>query len=160
MKFRFTSSNNTRFPYATPSNETDDLIEEEGLLLRAADLIGQLGDPNYIRKSNALFHEFEEIGLNKTLGYATPADIVYKFPQFYFSNVAPQIQKLVATPIAEIEQLIAELQQAKAYLQSECERLEQETARYLSLTQLASETTTVISDSISQWHPARSDQRS
>jgi hypothetical protein len=76
------------------------------------------------------------------------------------NDVAPQIQKLVATPIAEIEQLIAELQQAKAYLQSECERLEQETARYVSLTQLASETTTVISDSISQWHPARSDQRS
>jgi hypothetical protein len=82
----------TRFPYATPSNETDDLIEEEGLLLQAADLIGQLGDPNYIRKSNALFHEFEEIGLNKTLGYATPADIVYRFPQFYLKNVAPQIQ--------------------------------------------------------------------
>ena len=76
------------------------------------------------------------------------------------TDVAPQIQKLVATPIAEIEQLIAELQQAKAYLQSECERLEQETARYVSLTQLASETTTLISDSISQWHPARSDQRS
>jgi hypothetical protein len=83
----------TRFPYATtPRADTDDLNEEEGLLLRAADLIGQLGDPNYIRKSNALFHEFEEIGLNKQLGYATPADIVYKFPQFYWTNVAPQIQ--------------------------------------------------------------------
>ena len=76
-------------------NEADDLKDEEGLLLRAADLIGQLGDPNYIRKSNALFHEFEEIGLNKKLGYATPADIVYKFPQFYFSNVAPQIQQAI-----------------------------------------------------------------
>ena len=74
------------------SGDVDDLNEEEGLLLRAADLIGQLGDPNYMRKSNALFHEFEEIGLNKTLGYATPADIVYKFPQFYWTNVAPQIQ--------------------------------------------------------------------
>jgi hypothetical protein len=83
----------TRFPYATtPSADTDDLNEEEGLLLRAADLIGQLGDPNYMRKSNALFYEFEETGLNKTLGYATPADIVYKFPQFYWTNVAPQIQ--------------------------------------------------------------------
>jgi hypothetical protein len=82
----------TRFPYVdTPKEEIDDLNEEEGLLLRAADLIGQLGDPNYMRKSNALFHEFEEIGLNKTLGYATPADIVYKFPQFYWTNVAPQI---------------------------------------------------------------------
>jgi len=83
----------TRFPYLdTPKRDTDDLNEEEGLLLRAADLIGQLGDPNYMRKSNALFHEFEETGLNKTLGYATPADIVYKFPQFYWTNVAPQIQ--------------------------------------------------------------------
>ncbi|MBR1211247.1 metal-dependent phosphohydrolase [Bradyrhizobium sp. JYMT SZCCT0180] len=83
----------TRFPYeTTPKADTDDLNEEEGLLLRAADLIGQLGDPNYMRKSNALFYEFEEIGLNNRLGYATPADIVYKFPQFYLTNVAPQIQ--------------------------------------------------------------------
>ena len=37
---------------------------------------------------------------------ATPLDI----------DVAPQIQKLVAAPIAEMERLIAELQQAKAYL--------------------------------------------
>ena len=65
----------TRFPYASSSN--DDLIEEEGLLLRAADLIGQLGDPNYLKKANALFYEFEEIGLNKKLGYDTPADVVY-----------------------------------------------------------------------------------
>ena len=62
------------------------------MLLRAADLIGQLGDPNYLRKANALFYEFEEIGLNKKLGYETPADVVYKYPQFYWSNVAPQIQ--------------------------------------------------------------------
>jgi hypothetical protein len=55
------------FPYAAASNgEVDDLKEEEGLLLRAADLVGQLGDPNYMRKPNALFHQFEEIGLNKT----------------------------------------------------------------------------------------------
>ena len=30
--------------------ETEESIEEEGSLLRAADLIGQLGDPNYLRK--------------------------------------------------------------------------------------------------------------
>jgi hypothetical protein len=83
----------TRFPYASSSN--DDLIEEEGLLLRAADLIGQLGDPHYMKKANALFYEFEEIGLNKTLGYNTPADIVYKYPQFYWNNVAPQIQTAI-----------------------------------------------------------------
>jgi hypothetical protein len=51
------------------------------------------------------------------------------------------------------------LGQAKAHLQSECERIEQEAACYVSLTQSALETTTIISDSISQWHPAH-DQRS
>ena len=86
----------TRFPYPSPKNHTvDDLNEEEGLLLRAADLIGQLGDPNYMRKANALFYEFEEIGLNETLGYETPADVVYKYPQFYWSNVAPQISDAI-----------------------------------------------------------------
>jgi len=83
----------TRFPYTASSN--DDLVEEEGLLLRAADLIGQLGDPNYMKKSNALFYEFEEVGLNKKLGYDTPADVVYKYPQFYWQNVAPQIQTAI-----------------------------------------------------------------
>jgi hypothetical protein len=84
----------TRFPYVdAPSN--DELIEEEGLLLRAADLIGQLGDPNYLKKANALFYEFEEIGMNRTLGYETPADVVYKYPQFYWNNVAPQIQMAI-----------------------------------------------------------------
>jgi hypothetical protein len=83
----------TRFPYTASSN--DELIDEEGMLLRAADLIGQLGDPNYLRKSNALFYEFEEIGLNKQLGYETPADVVYKYPPFYWNNVAPQIQAAI-----------------------------------------------------------------
>src|SRR5262245_26328895 len=83
----------TRFPYTDSSN--DELVEEEGMLLRAADLIGQLGDPNYLKKSNALFYEFEEIGLNKQLGYETPADVVYKYPQFYWNNVAPQIQSAI-----------------------------------------------------------------
>jgi hypothetical protein len=88
----------TRFPYPSPSSNNgpvDDLNEEEGLLLRAADLIGQLGDPNYMRKANALFYEFEEIGLNEKLGYKTPADVVYKYPQFYWKNVAPQIQTAI-----------------------------------------------------------------
>ena len=86
----------TRFPYLpSQTDELDDLQEEEGLLLRAADLIGQLGDPNYMRKANALFREFEEIGLNKSLGYDTPADVIYKYPQFYWTHVAPQVQAAI-----------------------------------------------------------------
>ena len=76
------------------SNDGDDLNEEEGLLLRAADLIGQLGDPNYMRNPTRC-STIRGIGLNKTLGYETPADVVYKFPQFYWNNVAPQIQTAI-----------------------------------------------------------------
>jgi len=37
--------------------------------VRAADLIGQLGDPHHPRKANALYYEFEEVGMNRQLGY-------------------------------------------------------------------------------------------
>jgi len=66
--------------------------DEEASIVRAADFIGQLGDPNYIRKANALYHEFEEVGMNRQLGYESPADIVNRYPQFYWSSVAPHIQ--------------------------------------------------------------------
>jgi len=83
----------TRFPYAPLTDENE--IDEEGALLRAADLIGQLGDPHYLRKANALYHEFEEIGLNRQLGYESPADIVNKYPQFYWKSISPHIQAAV-----------------------------------------------------------------
>jgi hypothetical protein len=84
----------TRFPYSSPSEEKED-VDEEGALLRAADLIGQLGDPHYLRKANALYYEFEEIGLNKQLGYESPADVVDKYPQFYWNRISPHIQAAI-----------------------------------------------------------------
>ena len=57
----------TRFPFSSAPDDQN--IGEWAALLRAADLIGQLGDPHYLRKTNALFYEFEEIGLNRQLGY-------------------------------------------------------------------------------------------
>ena len=65
---------------------------EEASIVRAADFIGQLGDPNYLRKANALYYEFEEVGINRQLGYDSPADIVNRYPQFYWNSVAPHIQ--------------------------------------------------------------------
>jgi hypothetical protein len=67
-------------------------FDEEATIVRAADFIGQLGDPNYIRKANALYYEFEEVGINRQLGYDSPADIVNRYPQFYWNCVAPHIQ--------------------------------------------------------------------
>jgi hypothetical protein len=77
----------TRFP---PREGQE--FDEEASIVRAADFIGQLGDPNYIRKANALYHEFEEVGMNRQLGYESPADIVNRYPQFYWNIVAPHIQ--------------------------------------------------------------------
>ena len=80
----------TRFP---PGEGEE--YDEEALILRAADFIGQLGDPNYIRKANALYHEFEEVGMNRQLGYESPADIIDRYPQFYWNSVAPHIQTAI-----------------------------------------------------------------
>jgi len=82
----------TRFP---ASSEADDPENEEGSLLRAADLIGQLGDPHYLRKANALYYEFEEVGMNKQLGYTSPADLVNLYSQFYWNSVSPHIQTAI-----------------------------------------------------------------
>jgi len=65
--------------------------DEEASIARAADFIGQLGDPNYIRKANALYCEFEEVGINRQLGYESAADIIEQYPQFYWNSVAPHI---------------------------------------------------------------------
>ena len=83
----------TRFPVAARADDEDD--NEEGLLVRAADLIGQLGDPHYLRKANALYYEFEEVGMNKQLGYTSPADLTDLYPQFYWNSVSPHIQTAI-----------------------------------------------------------------
>jgi hypothetical protein len=82
----------TRFPSAVVPEDKD---SEEGSLVRAADLIGQLGDPHYLRKANALYYEFEEVGMNKQLGYGSPADLTDLYPQFYYNSVSPHIQKAI-----------------------------------------------------------------
>jgi hypothetical protein len=82
----------TRFPSAI---EPDGQNAEEGSLVRAADLIGQLGDPHYLRKANALYYEFEEAGMNKQLGYGSPADLTDLYPQFYYNSVSPHIQTAI-----------------------------------------------------------------
>jgi len=82
----------TRFP---PSHGADDSDSEEGMLVRAADLIGQLGDPQYLRKANALYYEFEEVGMNKQLGYTSPADLTDLYPQFYWSSISAHIQSAI-----------------------------------------------------------------
>ena len=82
----------TRFP---STHGADDSDGEEGMLVRAANLIGQLGDPQYLRKANALYYEFEEVGMNKQLGYTSPADLIDLYPKFYWNSVAAHIQSAI-----------------------------------------------------------------
>jgi hypothetical protein len=79
----------TRFPVPDDLDHAE--TDTEAGLLRAADLIGQLGDPFYLRKLSALFHEFAETGVNERLGYSSPADVAERYPRFFWSKVEPFI---------------------------------------------------------------------
>jgi hypothetical protein len=79
----------TRFPI--PDDDDHSETETEAGLLRAADLIGQLADPMYPRKINALFYEFAETGVNEKLGYSSPADLAQRYPAFFWTKVEPYI---------------------------------------------------------------------
>ncbi|MEO1067713.1 MAG: metal-dependent phosphohydrolase [Cyanobacteria bacterium J06638_6] len=80
----------TRFPVPNEARYDDTL--SYGGLCRAADLLGQLSDPQYLHKLPALFQEFEETGINQTLGFRTPADLRFHYPHVYWHGVYPYIQ--------------------------------------------------------------------
>lgn len=79
----------TRFPIPCDSDHAD--TAGEAALVRAADLVGQLGDPNHARKLNALFFEFSETGFNERFGYRSPADLAEQYPRFFWSKVEPYL---------------------------------------------------------------------
>ena len=90
----------TRFP--VPHDPRFSCTDSEPALVRAADLIGQMGDPFYHRKINCLYCEFVETGLAQQLGYECPMDLVEKYPQFFWSQVQPHI----GTALRYLEQTI------------------------------------------------------
>lgn len=79
----------TRFPVPAENERTTE--SEYPALLRASDLIGQLADPNYMRKGPALFMEFVETGTAKDLGYRTAAELRAAYPKFFWTSVSPYI---------------------------------------------------------------------
>ena len=70
------------------------------------------------------------------------------------TEIAPIIQKLGATSIADIDNLVSELQEARDYLQSEGERIRAETVRYTALTGAASASVKIILDALRAWRTA------
>jgi hypothetical protein len=79
-------------------------------------------------------------------------------------DIAPLVEKIGATSIAEVEKLIGELQAAKDFLESEGERVQREAEHYTTLTQMASASVKIIADTVAGWreagHPLRDHSRS
>lgn len=84
----------TRFP--VPAENERNTESDYPALLRASDLIGQLADPNYMRKGPALFSEFAETGMNEKLGYGTAAELRAAYPKFFWSTVSPHVAEALS----------------------------------------------------------------
>jgi hypothetical protein len=80
----------TRFP--VPKSSDYSATGDFPGLVRAADLVGQLADPRYMRKLAALFWEFHETGTNAALGYAHPDDLRRGYPGFFWNVVSPFVK--------------------------------------------------------------------
>jgi hypothetical protein len=76
----------THFPIPKDADHAETNSE-----VRAADLIGQLGDPLCPSKLNALYYEFLEIDRLKQVGYETSADMIACYPTFFWNAVEPYI---------------------------------------------------------------------
>ena len=80
----------TRFP--VPESDDNQQTDTEAGLVRAADLIGQLADPSYLRKTTHLFMEFKETGMAESLGYETAADLADAYPNFFWKVARPYLE--------------------------------------------------------------------
>lgn len=80
----------TRFPVPDTSDHQE--TDTEAGLVRAADLIGQLGDPDHLRRLTGLYYEFFETGIAEKLGYTSPADLADDYPAFFWNVARPYLK--------------------------------------------------------------------
>ena len=79
----------TRFPI--PDDEFHQDTTSLRAMLRSADLIGQLGDPGYLRKLPALYYEFHELGTLDNIGCSSPTEMRHNYSGFYWNVVRPYV---------------------------------------------------------------------
>jgi len=82
---------NTRFPAPPEVRETPRSRLSWPDMVRAADLIGQLADPNYLRKLPALYEEFLECGTAEVMGLKNYHGLIEQFPSFIGKMVRPLV---------------------------------------------------------------------
>lgn len=61
---------------------------ETGYILGTADYLGQMSDPDYLRKLPLLYMEYEEAGVS---GYTSAEDLIKKTPQFFEDSVMKRL---------------------------------------------------------------------
>jgi hypothetical protein len=112
---------NTRFPPPPEVRETPRSRHSWPDMVRAADLIGQLADPNYLRKLPALYEEFLECGTADVMGLKNYRGLLQQFPNFVSQMIRPLVgEGFVALGAAPNGQRwIESLNQSIAY----CEKL-------------------------------------
>ncbi|MEZ5596218.1 MAG: hypothetical protein R3E84_07485 [Pseudomonadales bacterium] len=79
----------TRFP--VPKKEEYQKLDSFGALVRSADLLGQMADPQYLKKLSRLFAEFIETGEAARQGFKTPGELRAKFSGFFNAQVRPYV---------------------------------------------------------------------
>ena len=79
----------TRFP--VPNEPRYQVTDDLPGLVRAADLIGQMADPQYLQKLSRLFAEFVETGEAARMGFQHAAALRAGFPEFFYNQVQPYI---------------------------------------------------------------------
>ena len=84
----------TRFP--VPAGGAYLVADSLAGLVRAADLIGQMADPQYLQKLSRLYAEFVETGQAARMGFANADALRAGFPDFFYAQVHPYIGEGVA----------------------------------------------------------------
>ena len=79
----------TRFPI--PDDPSYQATVSMPALARAADFIGQIGDPDFLRKQPALYYEFQESDTPMKDEYLNPGHLRHNFTEFYWGVVVPYI---------------------------------------------------------------------
>jgi len=79
----------TRFPVTESAAKKG--FDQLDSMVRAADLIGQLADPQYLRKMPALYYELREIGKLEEMGYSNPEQMRRAYSAFYRKFIQPYL---------------------------------------------------------------------
>jgi uncharacterized phage infection (PIP) family protein YhgE len=66
-------------------------------------------------------------------------------------NISSLLQRVSANSVQEIERLIGELKMLRDQLQHESERVQREIVEYASLSQAATQSTKIITESLNRW---------